>query len=146
MKLVLFAIFALTSSAVYAQETQVSYMPKTGLPMYIFEKLDLTSFRSSFGPKRSPGQRHFADLGLKPTKLTNNLLAIETDDWLYEVEILRVADVNGDKLTDLEVCFRDKSKTASYNTQQPLLLSQLEKSGQLVAIHFQVSGCEAYAR
>jgi len=52
---------------------------------------------------------------------------METDDWIYEIEILNIADINRDNILDLEVCFRDKSKTATYNAQQPMLLSQLEK-------------------
>lgn len=146
MKLVLPTLFALFSVAVCAQGAPVSHMPEADLARYIFEKIDITTFRSSFGPQRTPGQNHLSDLGLKPTKLTNEILTIETDDWLYEIEIIRVADVNRDNIMDLEVCFRDKSKVATYNTQKPLLLSQFEKGGQLVALHFEVDGCESYAR
>ncbi len=145
MKPLTLAIVATISTSVCAQDAPRSYLPKTELSKYIFEKLDITTFRSSLGPLRTFGQRHIAELGLTATKQAKNLLAIETKDWLYEFEIIRVADVNGDGLVDIEVCFRDKAKMASYNTQEPLLLSQFEKDGPLIAINFQVDGCEEYA-
>ena len=145
MKPLIFAVVAIISTCVCAQDAQRSYLPKTELPKYIFEKLDITTFRSSLGPLRTIGQRHIGELGLTATKQAKNLLAIETEDWLYEFEIIRVADINGDGLVDIEVCFRDKAKMASYNTQEPLLLSQFEKDGPLIAINFQVDGCEEYA-
>lgn len=145
MKQLILALVTLISTSVCAQDASRSYLPKTALAQYIFEKLDITTFRSSLGPQRAIGQRHFAQLGLTATTQAKNLLAIETEDWLYEFEIIRVADVNRDGLTDIEVCFRDKAKMATYNTQEPLLLSQSEKDGPLIAIHFQVDGCEEYA-
>ena len=149
MKPLTFAVVAIISTCistcVCAQDAQRSYLPKTELSKYIFEKLDITTFRSSLGPLRTIGQRHSGELGLTATKQAKNLLAIETEDWLYEFEIIRVADINGDGLVDIEVCFRDKAKMASYNTQEPLLLSQFEKDGPLIAINFQVDGCEEYA-
>lgn len=60
-------------------------------------KFDLASIRSSFGPRRSPTLRTFADFGMTPRKATEDALVFEKPGkWLYELKIAARRDSNGD--------------------------------------------------
>ncbi len=48
----------------------VSYFPKKDLGLFLANKLDLASIRSSMGPRRTPELRTFVDFGMKPSKAT----------------------------------------------------------------------------
>lgn len=75
----------------------VSYFPQKDLGFFLAKTFDLSSIRSSLGPRRSPTLRTFVDLGMKPSQATENTLVFETPkDWLYELKIVGRRDVNGD--------------------------------------------------
>ncbi|MDB5749092.1 MAG: hypothetical protein JWP72_3940 [Massilia sp.] len=54
-----------------------TYFPATGLGSFLAEKFDLASIRSSFGPRRTPAMRTFADFGMKPSKATDDTVSFE---------------------------------------------------------------------
>jgi hypothetical protein len=128
----------------------VSYFPQKNLGQFLADKFDLASIRSSFGPRRSPALRTFADFGMKPSKATDNVLVFERPgDWLYELRIVGRADVNGDGIEDLEVCFIDRALNGgTYDTSQGLLITRYSEDGYAIALGFSLDSgvCENDAR
>ncbi|MCF7887679.1 MAG: hypothetical protein K9L76_00215 [Candidatus Omnitrophica bacterium] len=115
-----------------------SYLPKENIEELVVSKLDLSSFRNSFGPIRKPGMIHFKDFGERPTKISKNCIIFDSKDWYYQIDIVDIKDVNGDGLEDILIDFYDKSKEGSYNTVQRLLLSRYSKQGNLIAVRYDV--------
>lgn len=128
----------------------VSYFPKKDLSLFLVEKFDLASIRSSFGPRRSPALRTFADFDMKPSKATEDALVFETPGrWLYELKIVGRRDVNGDGIEDLEVCFVDQALNGgTYLTSSGLLVTRYSADGYAVALNYSLSDgvCQEYAR
>ena len=103
----------------------------------LFEALDIASFRNSVGPRREPGQRRFADLGVAVTDATaDRAESHRPGDWLYALTVLARGDANGDGAPDVTVCFEDRALNGgTYNTSTPLLLQDV--GGRLVALSFE---------
>jgi hypothetical protein len=112
--------------------------PASNLATFVFEHLDLTTFRNSTGPRRAPGQRHFSDLGIKPTRASETEAVSESSDWSYSIKVLGRRDFNGDGMQEVAICFSDVAGKGTYNVQEPLLVQMLE--GRAVAIAFDISG------
>lgn len=112
----------------------------------IYEKLNLSSFRNSTGPSREKGDKYFSDLNLPLSKITDDSLVVETEDWIYTITVLKVRDLTKDGITDVVVCFNDKAKFATYHSQQPILITQLSKNSDYIALKFEVDGCAEYAK
>ncbi len=115
-----------------------SYFPNKELGAFLAQSFDLASIRSSLGPRRASGQRTFADLNMKPSKATDDLLVFEyPGDWLYAFRIVGRRDVNRDGIEDLEVCFTDRALNGgSYNTTQGLLITRYGADGYALALSF----------
>ena len=128
----------------------ISYFPQKNVGAFLAEKFDLATIRSSLGPRRLASQRTFAELGLRPTKATENLLVFDTPgDWFYEMQIVGRRDVNGDGIEDLEACFIDRaSNGGTYNTSQGLLITRYSVDSFAIALSFNLEEgvCENYAR
>ena len=116
--------------------TTKSFIPTIGIGEFIGEKLDLTTFRNSFGPRREPGMRHFADFGIRPTKTTDQLIEYDLVDWWYSISIKERRDVNGDGLEDLIIAFTDKAKEGSYFSSTELLITRYSETSDLLALAF----------
>lgn len=126
--------------------SKVRYFPESQLPKYIYEKLDVSTFRNSFGPKRTEKDRYFTDLGLPMDEVSEDFFTLDSKSWFYKVTIVRVKDVNRDGIEDIEICFQEKSREGTYSAQSPLLITQFSESSRLVALAYSVFGCEAYAK
>lgn len=128
----------------------VSYFPKKDLGRFLANKFDLASIRSSFGPRRTPAQRTFADLGMRPSKATDDVVVFESPgDWLYELKIVGRGDVNSDGIEDLVVCFIDRALNGgTYDTAEGLLITRYAADSYALALSFSVEAgvCENYAR
>lgn len=81
-----------------------------------------------------------------PTKVSEELVEFDGTDWYYAMRILRRADINHDGIEDLEGCFIDKAKGATYNSQQALLITRYSDASLALALKFDVDGCESFAR
>jgi hypothetical protein len=127
-----------------------SFFPNKNLGTFLAEKFDLASIRSSFGPRRSPGLRTFADFGMKPSKATDDYLAFETPgQWFYEMKVVSRRDVNSDGIEDLEVCFIDRALNGgTYHTASGFLVTRYTADGYAVALSFSLNNdvCPDYAR
>lgn len=137
------------TSAVHAAPL-VSYFPKKDLGLFLADKFDLATIRSSFGPHRSSALRTFADFGMKPSKSTEDILVFERPgEWLYELKIVGRRDANRDGIEDLEVCFIDRALNGgTYNTSQGLLITRYSADGYAVALSHSLNDglCQEYAR
>ena len=113
-----------------------SFLPKDQVGKFLAANLDLTTFRNSFGPRRSPGQRHFADFGIKPTKVTEEVVEFDLEDWRYPIAIIERGDVNGDGLEDLVIRFTDQAKLGTYASSEKLLVTRYSAIQDLIALAF----------
>lgn len=124
----------------------VSHFPQQGLGQFLAERFDLTSIRSSFGPRRTMHQRSFADFHLKPTRATNTLVEFAHPDWFYRMVVTERRDINSDGVEDLAVCFTDKAMNGdSYDTQKSLLVTRLSPDAHAIALSFATNACDATA-
>lgn len=127
-----------------------SYFPKSGLGQFLAEKFDLASIRSSFGPRRTPAKRTFADFGMKPSKATDDALVFDSPGhWLVELKIVGRRDVNGDGIEDLEVCFLDRAQNGgNYDMSKGFLISRYSADAYAVALGYalQEGLCQDFAR
>ncbi len=115
-----------------------SYLPATNIETFIVEKLDLSTFRNSFGPRRQPGMRLFSDFGLQPKTQANGAIEFQDADWYYKVTVLGRGDYNRDGVEDLIICFTDQSLRGTYRTESPLLVTRYSLDGLLIAIAYNV--------
>jgi hypothetical protein len=119
------------------EASQTPLIPKEDLGQFVVSHLDLTTFRNSLSPQRKPGMRHFADLGLKPSRVSGGEVEFDSDDWRYVITVLERADKNGDGLEDLVVRFEDRAKKGSYAGDSKLLLTRFTATGDLIALAFE---------
>ena len=126
--------------ATAAQAAPVTtYFPNTGLGGFLAEKFDLASIRSSFGPRRTPATRTFADLGLTPVKASDDSVSFERDNWFYELTIVERGDVNGDGIEDLKACFVDQAVGGpAYHARKGLLITRYAPDAYALALSFSV--------
>ena len=126
--------------SVAAQATPViSHFPATGLGNFLAEKFDLASIRSSFGPRRTPATRTFADLGIAPSKASDDSVSFEREHWFHELRVVERRDVNGDGLEDLKACFVDRALAGpTYHATRALLITRYGPDGYAIALSFDV--------
>lgn len=144
------ALLLLVSASAAHAAPLVSHFPKKELGLFLANKFDLASIRSSFGPRRTPGLRTFADFGMTPSKATENALVYDRPgEWRYALNIVSRRDVNGDGVEDLEVCFTDRALNGgSYDTSKGLLVTRYSADAYAVALDYSLDDgvCEEYAR
>lgn len=137
------AVLAMGSASAADVKT---YFPAAGLGQFLVANFDLASVRSSFGPRRKADQRTLLSMGVMPTKVGADMAEFDGEDWYYGLRVLRRADINGDGIEDLEVCFTDRGKVGNYDSQQALLVTRYSDNSLAVALSFSVNGCETFAR
>lgn len=130
------ALLAVSSVAGAEKPALKSFIPANDVGKFLVDKLDVTTFRSSLGPRRQPGSRHFADLGLKPTKITDSAVELDDAEWFYGITVLERADKNGDGLEDLVIQVVDNAKKGAYRDSQKLLVTRFSETGDLIALAF----------
>ena len=143
---ILFGLLLAAALAPATAQPTTSFFPTRGVTQFLAENFDLASIRSSFGPKRTPAKRTFADFGMVPTAATEELLEFDDPTWYHGMKVLRRGDFNSDGIEDLEICFVDRAKEGSYSSQQPLLVTRYSAATYAVAISFELDGCKQFAR
>ena len=142
------ACLAFMSNAQAAPLT--SHFPRKDLGRFLAMEFDLASIRSSFGPRRLPAQRTFADFGMKPSTATDRGAVFDTPgDWFYALEVVGRRDVNRDGIEDLEVCFTDRAQNGgNYHTSTGLLVTGYADDTYAVALNYRLDDgvCAQYAR
>lgn len=139
--------YLMLAMTVQAAPLPVTHFPANDLGQFLGERFDLASIRSSFGPRRSPTRRTFADFLMTPSTATEDVLEFDAADWFYQFRIVGRRDANGDGIEDLEVCFTDQARGgASYSSQQSLLITRYAPDAYAVALNFGVDACERAAK
>ena len=118
--------------------TPTSHLPSRDIEQFIVQKLDLSTFRNSLGPRRQPGMRLFSDFGLQPRTQANGIIEFQDAEWYYKVKVLGRGDYNWDGLEDLMICFTDQSLQGTYRTDTPLLVTRYSKDGLLIAVAYEI--------
>jgi hypothetical protein len=126
----------LLSTAVPAQGAQTpAAWPEQDLARFVFEHLDISSFRNSTGPRRGRGQRFLSDLGVQPNRVTETEATADEGGWSYSVRILGKRDYNKDDVEEVLICFSDRSlEGGSYNSTKHLIVQLVE--GRAVALAY----------
>jgi hypothetical protein len=141
--------FIMLSCQVQAMTTE-SYFPSKDLGRLLSEKLDLATIQCSLGPRRTPAKRTFANLGMKPTQVTDDAVVFSIPgDWVYELRVVARGDFNNDGIEDLKVCFVDHALNGgNYDAAQGLLLTRYSDDGYVVALSYSLKDglCPSYAR
>ena len=128
------------------QPVTQSFLSKTKPLEQLVNELDLASFRNSLGPRRDPQHRTLSSFGLKYKIIDANTAVVENAEWTYTLRIIQRGDINGDGIEDIELCFTDKAKHATYHAQSPLLVTKYAPTSFVIAVKFEVNGCENYAK
>lgn len=131
--------------AAHAAEDPESHFPQTDVPQFLFDHLDVATFRSSLGPKRSIGQRTLASLSPPPTTVTADAVEILEEDWLRRLTVVDRGDFNRDGIEDLAVCLEDRSLRGTYRATTLLLVTRYSSTSPAIALHFAVDTPKARA-
>jgi hypothetical protein len=126
-----------------ADTALASRWPEHDLAAFAFAHLDLTTFRNSTGDdSEGPRARTFAELGIRPTEVSDTIATSEADGWHYSVSVLGRGDYNKDGVEEVAVCFLDWARNGgTYRARFPLTLALI--SGRAVAIDYEVYFDEA---
>jgi hypothetical protein len=96
---------------------------------FVVDTLDVTSFPSSIGPRRTAEKKSFRDYGISLHSITENEADLkESDDsWYFVITILRRTD------SGIFVCFEDRGVyLAHYYTKDVLLLTRRDTKSMLI--------------
>ena len=107
----------------------------------IYNNLDITSFNSSLMPLRKGEERTFKDFNKKlpiPIFSEKNIL-LDDDYWTYSLTVIKASSDN-----DYYVCFKDKAKMGTYDSQKPMIIRKYER--YYVAISSSSNVCDDYAK
>ena len=103
--------------------------PKENLGDFIYEKLDLKSFPSSFGPK-SAHIHSLKDLvesekgSLVELSVSDSRVYVRLTDWVYEILVIDSGSSNPDKIEYLLIEFSDKARLGTYNTNSKIKITE----------------------
>ena len=136
MKLIIIALSFLSFSMVAKEQTASPSELQA-----IYNKLNISTFRSSLMPMRTKDKVYLNQIGLPKPIYFKNGFSIENQDWSYIFTVIEKKDKNRDGVLDYTVCFSDKSKTGTYNSLLPMLISPLGADSQFIALSFRVDGC-----
>lgn len=107
----------------------------------IYNNLDITSFNSSLMPLRKGEERTFKDFNKKlPTPIfSEKNILLDDDYWTYSLTVIKASSDN-----DYYVCFKDKAKMGTYDSQKPMIIRKYER--YYVAISSSSNVCDDYAK
>ncbi|WP_058835139.1 hypothetical protein [Luteimonas abyssi] len=135
----------LATGAAHAVDGATSYFPVHDVPRFLFDHLDVATFRSSLGPKRSLEQRTFAQISPPPTEVTDDAFEVREPDWLRRLTIVGRGDFNRDGIEDLVICLEDRALRGTYLASQRLLVTRYDAASLAVAVHYEPPTLDAGA-
>jgi hypothetical protein len=138
-------IVMLLSFVVTTASDTASLYPKEHLAQFVSEKLDVTGFPSSIGPRRTKGKYTFKDYGFVVRRVTEKEAVLEEEDgsWRFRVSILERTDAG------IFVCLEDQALNGgSYHAQSVLFLDRSDEQSLLKghATKTTFKDCPAFAR
>lgn len=136
-------LILLSPALAHAQEGLESHIPTSDVPEFLFDHLDIATFRSSSGPKRDQGDRTLSSISPPPTTVTTDYIEVLEDDWVRRLTIVDRGDFNKDGIEDLAVCFDDRAIGGTYRSTQLLLVTRYTASSPAVALNYRVESQKA---
>ncbi len=116
--------------------------PNNHILQEVFDKLDVTSFSNSIGPRREKDKKTFSDYGAFIVKIDNKKLFISGENytWKYTITLL-------DKTNDgIKVCFEDRANNGGTYASQEALLLKFSENNFLQASKIIHPKCEFFAK
>jgi hypothetical protein len=107
----------------HAQTSKTTYLNEP-YSSQIINQLDLSTFRSSLGPRLDKNKKTLADFAFKDIKTNYNNVMINDNSWTYEFTLLARGDFTGDGTEDLLVRFLDQAEEGTYFSLQTLVLER----------------------
>jgi hypothetical protein len=105
----------------------------------IYKNLDVTTFNSSFLRKVPENKTNFSDVSSLPKPIfTDSTIVMEKESWVYKIKVYKTDQ------QDFYICFSDRSKKSSYNSQEPMVIRKYGE--RYVAIRLYSDVCEDFAR
>lgn len=103
--------------------------PKDNLGKFIFERLDLKSFPSSFGPKLAEMHtlKQFVDAekgSVEEVSVSDTRIYVRVHDWIYEIVVINKSYSSDGEVKDLEIRFTDKALHGTYNSSKEFAVSE----------------------
>jgi hypothetical protein len=114
------------ATSVLAGEGEI--YPKENLAQFVIERLDVTSFPSSLGPRRVTGKTSFEDYGIVPRRVEGLEAVVEEQNggWIFRIKVLRRT------ASGIFVCLEDRAGNGgTYHTQQVLWLTRSNSTSLL---------------
>jgi len=105
----------------------------------IIDKLDMTSFRNSIGPRREEGKYTLKEYGASKISFNGKIAVVHTQDdsWQYTITLLD---------EESKICFEDQAmNSGSYHSQNAYILIE-DKSGFFKASPIEDTECPAFAK
>ncbi|AZL86115.1 hypothetical protein EIJ81_02015 [Aliivibrio salmonicida] len=92
-------------------------------------------------PLRKGEERTFKDFNKKlPTPIfSEKNILLDDDYWTYSLTVIKASSDN-----DYYVCFKDKAKMGTYDSQKPMIIRKYER--YYVAISSSSNVCDDYAK
>ncbi|QRN33386.1 bacteriocin immunity protein [Pectobacterium brasiliense] len=128
----------------------VLMIPQTGFSatktdaLTLLKHLDVTTFRSSFGPKHFPKGTLLKDTGdYVFSQEKDRAEATDTDgSWTYSLRII------SENEKEIIACFVDDANIGSYFSTSPFLIKKTEnaQSYSVIELEHDVEGCELYPK
>src|SRR5262245_31054311 len=135
---ILLTTFLAASPALAARDPVIiySYLSEHPDVRFVYENLDLRTFRSSLNPSLSKEKYTFRKLGMPVGGVTMQQFSARDHDHTYTLRIADKRDRNGDGLEDIVLCFKDDGETDSRINQQVLLLSRFGWDEPIMALGY----------
>ena len=120
-------------------------LPEKDIASYVVKHLDVTTFRSSIGPRRETGKTAFSDYGFKIISITPLTAELKSEElnWAMQIRVLRHT------ASSITICFHDVAENGgSYNAQSCLRLREAPNSDKLIAVESDVKDerCPHFAK
>jgi hypothetical protein len=116
----------------HAGTAKVSYLSED-FPGQLINDLDLSSFRSSLGPRLKEGKQTLSAFSFASIETSDGKVSIKDDGWTYEFTRIARGDFNNNGVEDFLVRFLDQSQEGSYFSVRTLVVERYAEDQSLLA-------------
>jgi len=85
------------------------------------EKLDLRSFPSSLFRVSDETKHTLKSIGTESVTSIGTTSTMETEDWIFRLEVVAITDINGNNKPDWIIWFSDEAKQGNYRSYSTLV-------------------------
>lgn len=95
-------------------------------------QLDFRTFPSSLHQRTTDASFTLENLASEPLQTDRYTATLDSPDWFIRLELVAIADIDGDGRTDGLVWFTDESKTGTYLSVQALVAPDIDSTAPLI--------------